>query len=150
MINAQGLAENTFLVTGSGPRNGGAAFEFTGLASEGNLTNSGDKGTVAEYPFHYAYLASDSVGRAACENGDCGKDFDVRLVPRQSPIDPDPETDFCNDNQEDPLCSGTIKPDPDPDPELPGCEDEDLCEIFPPGPDPEDPDPEDDEVIDII
>ncbi|MCB4389849.1 autotransporter domain-containing protein [Synechococcus sp. MU1617] len=172
MINAEGLANNTLLVTSSGARNGGAAFRFTGLASQGYLTNEGDSGTVAEYPFHYAYLASDSVGRAACEDGDCGKDFDVRLVPRQSPIDPDPETEYCEENPDDPLCNGTIKPDPDPEfceenpdaeeckekpkpepdpqPELPGCEDEGLCEIFPPSPDPEDPDPEDDEVEEIV
>jgi hypothetical protein len=169
MINAEGLAENTFLVTHSAARNGGTDFEFTGLASEGNLTNDGDKGTVAAYPFHYAYLASDSVGRASCEDGDCGKDFDVRLVPT-SPLNPDPETEYCDEHPDDPLCNGTIKPDPDPEfceenpdaeeckeepkpkpePELPGCEDEDLCELFPPSPGPEDPDPEDDEVEEIV
>ena len=192
MINAEGLAKNTFLVTASGTRNGEAAFEFTGLASDGNLTNQGDKGTVAEYPFHYAYLASDSIARGSCEKGNCGKDFEVRLVPRQSPIDPDPEPDYCEQNPDDPICGGPIKPppvpnfceenpdvedckeepdpDPEPDPEfceenpdaeeckekpkpepeLPGCEDEDLCELFPPSPDSEDPDPEDDEVEAIV
>jgi hypothetical protein len=170
VINAEGLAENTFLVTSGGNRNQ-SSFEFTGLASDENLTNEGDKGTVAVYPFHYAYLASDSVGsaaRASCEGGDCGKDFEVRLVPRQSPIVPDPEPDFCEVNPVDPLCSGTITPPPpkaceaNPSadeckekppvkPPLIGCEDEELCSILPPDPDPDpDPDPEEEQSIEII
>ena len=170
VINAEGLAKNTLLVT-TGATRSGQSFQFQGLASEGNLTNDGGEGTVAIYPFNYAYLASDSVGGSSCGEGDCGKDFEVRLVPRESPIDPDPEPDYCEQNPGDPLCNGTItppdpdpefceenpnadackeEPEPEPEPELPGCENEDLCELLPPSPDPGVPDPGNDEVEDIV
>ena len=67
VINAEGLAENTFLVTQGSTRNSINKFEYTALlASEDNIENSNNvSGTVAVFPFYYAYvkgLLSASVG----------------------------------------------------------------------------------------
>ncbi len=146
VVNAEGLAKNTILVTGDATRSQ-SEFEFTGLANADNLQNDDNKsGTVAVYPFNYAYLGTkqtSSALRANALQGQTTTDFEVRLVPTESPIGPQPDPDFCVENPNDPLCQGTIEP-----PELIGCEDEDLCETLPPNRDPED--SEDQQTIEII